>query len=89
MRLSEVEEFAAYEVYELIGEKEDEYHCLCVCKEYKVATIIAKLLAMNDLSRDKYYVSNVSIPNTLVPGGGWYDCYYRDEEGKLRKDSLS
>lgn len=89
MKQSEVKDFCEYEVYELIGEKKDEYHCVCVCKEYKIATIIAKLLAMNDPSRDKYYVSNVDIPNTLVPGGGWYDCFQKGEDGKLHQSSLS
>lgn len=88
MLISEVEDFSQFEVYELIGEKKNEYHCLCICKEYEVARTIAIVLALKDKNHDKYYVSNVSRPNTFVVGGGWYDCFWTDENGKLKTSSL-
>lgn len=87
MDKTNVEEFASYEVYELIDGK---YHCLCVCKEYNIAALIAQLLAKADPSYDPYYVSSVNYPGDFVIGGGWYDSWKKDKEtGKLKKSSLS
>lgn len=87
MRKHEAEEFANYEVYELVGE-EKKYHCLCVCKDMDIACAIAKCLASMDKSNDSYYVTSVDVPGTLVWGGGWYYEYHKDENGKLRQSSL-
>lgn len=85
MKQENVKDFAEYEVYELVDGK---YHCLCLCKEWKVAEVIAKLLAKYDPQGDAYYITGVSVPNTLVPGGGWYECYQRDKDGKLKHTGL-
>ena len=87
MRKYEAEEFANYEVYELVGE-EKKYHCLCVCKDMDIACAIAKCLAFMDKSNDSYYVTSVDVPGTLTWGGGWYYEYHKDENGKLRQSSL-
>lgn len=86
MEKSQAEEFANYEVYEVVEEK---YHCICLCEDINVAIGIAKILAKADKEGDKYYITNVSKPNTLTWGGGWYYCYWWDkEEGKLKQSSL-
>ena len=87
MDKTNVEEFDSYEVYELI---EGNYHCICVCKEYNMAALIAQLLAKEDPSCDAYYVSSVNYPGDFVPGGGWYDSWRKDKETSvLKKSSLS
>ena len=82
----EVEEFADYEVYEIV---EGKVHILCACKEYDVARTIACMLAMNDKQGDSYYVTSINHPGDLVPGGGWYDSWRKNSEGKLVRSSLS
>ena len=87
MNKYDVEEFACYEVYEVV---EGKYHCLCVCKEYSVASGIAKMLASIDEEGDSYYVTSVNYPGDFVVGGGWYDSWCKDKEtGKLKQSSLS
>ena len=87
MEKNQVEEFADYEVYEIVDGK---YHCLCLCKEYKIAALLAKLLAKEDPDYDEYYVTSVNYPHDFVPGGGWYDSWQRNKEtNKLEKHSLS
>lgn len=86
MEKSNVEEFADYEVYEVVDGK---YHCLCVCKELSVANGLARLLAEVDSSCDPYYVSSVNYPTDFVPGGGWYNCWQKNKEtGKVEKSTL-
>lgn len=84
----EAEEFANYEVFELIG-PEKKYHCLCVCEEYEVAETIAVLFAKADTSHDHYFITGINNPGDFVIGGGWHNEYWTDEEGKLHKSSLS
>lgn len=87
----EVEEFVNYEVYEILekdGKKE--CHIICLCHDYKMAEGLCRVLASNDDSGDKYYFTGVNHPGDFVPGGGWYECYYKDKEtGKLKHSSLS
>ena len=86
MKKSQAEEFADYEVYEIVDGK---YHCLCLCKEYDVAKSIAKTFARLDPACDTYYVSSVNYPGDFVPGGGWYDSWHWDKEkDKLVQHSL-
>lgn len=83
----EVQDFADYEVYEIVDNK---VHILCACKEYEVAKVIAQTLAYLDKNCDTYYVSSINNPGDFVPGGGWYDSWYKDKEtGKLKQSSLS
>lgn len=93
MKQSEVKDFCEYEVYEYRKIAENargiEKHTICLCKEYKCAKVIACTLAQLDPDNDAYYVTNVSIPNTLVPGGGWYDRFQKGEDGKVHQSSLS
>lgn len=77
-----------YEVY-LKGEN---HRTICVCKDLDFAVIIAKTLALyaNPTPNGRVYVSNVGrdAPYDIVPGGGWYECYYKDENGDLQTESL-
>ena len=81
---SEVTDFAKYEVYEIV---DDKVHYICLCNTFSDACNIAKMLAYMDKTGDSYFVSNVSIPNTLVPGGGWYYEFF-NKEGKVCQRSL-
>ena len=82
----EAEEFCDYEVFEIVDGK---VHILCACKEYKVAEVIAVTLAKADPSHDHYFVTGINHPGDFIVGGGWHDEYWIDENGKLRKSSLS
>ena len=86
MYIHEVEDFCKYEVYEITDEK---VHYICLCEDFNIACGIAHTLAEIDKQGDAYYVSNVSIPNTLVPGGGWYYEYKKDKDGKVKLSTLS
>ena len=87
MESSEVRDFADYCVYEIV---DGAVHYLCVCKEYDIAKNIAKTFAKLDPKCDEYYVGPVTKPDTLIPDGGWYDCWHKDKlTGKLVKHSLS
>lgn len=88
MRKTEVEQYANYEVY-TIGDKSD-INTICLCNSRAMADIIATRLAM--CAKDpnvKVYVSGVYYGGELIPGGGWYDYYWRDENGELRSGGVS
>lgn len=85
MKQSEIQNFCNYEVYEYVDGK---YHPICLCNDHKTATIIAQRLALADTNHDVYYVSGIDIPDNLVIGGGWYECYWTNERGKLEKGSV-
>ncbi len=85
MNTTEIESFCRYEVYTYIDEKK---YTFCVCKNYDEALIIVKLLAAADESHASYYITGITEPFDLVPGGGWYVGYHTDKKGKLRKESL-
>lgn len=83
----EVEKFANYEVYDKT--ETGEIETICVCGDGQIATIIAKNLAMAAKKPNtKVYVTSISYPGDFVPGGGWYDAYWRDENGNLRSGGL-
>lgn len=83
----EVGEFANYEVYDKT--ESGEVETICVCGDREMATIIAKTLAMAaKRPNTRVYVTGVYHPGSLIPGGGWYDAYWRDGEGKLRSGGL-
>lgn len=71
--------------YEYIDGKK---HIICRCEELKMAKTLATLLATNDESHDKYYISDAPGAG-FVAGGGWYICYYTDENYKLHTSTLS
>ena len=85
MKIEEVNNFCEYEVYEYVKEK---YHCLALCKEYNVAKTIAFVLAEADPNNDPYYVTCVNKPDTLIPGGGWYDRYQKRPDGRVEHSAL-
>jgi len=83
----EAQEFAAYEVYE--ATTDGNHHTICVCKEGSMADLICRTLATQDPHGDSYFYTNIVIPHTFVPGGGWYVCYSRDKDGNLVRHTLS
>jgi hypothetical protein len=91
MQQSEVTDFANYYVYHYVkvaeGAKGIKKETICLCKDAKHAEYIAKFYAFNDKDGDTYYYSNVSVPNTMVPGGGWYEGFKREGD-KLKRVSL-
>ena len=55
-----------------------------------MASAIAKLLAMKTKEPNiKVYVSGVSYVGAFIPGGGWYDVYWRDEKGELKSGGVA
>lgn len=86
MHKSDAVDFANYVVYEIVDKK---VHYLCICKESKVAEVIAKTLAYLDVKGDTYYLTGINNPGDLIPGGGWYEAWHKDKEsGKLKHTSL-
>lgn len=86
MNKHEVEEFANYEVYMNDG---DQYETICLCDTGEKARTIAKDLAMgSEKPNVKIYVTGIYRPGDMIPGGGWYEVFWRDEEGKLREGYL-
>lgn len=83
----EVEKFANYEVYTY--DDNNQIVTLCLCDMGEMACIIAKSLTMHDKKPNvKIYVTGINYPGDFVPGGGWYEVFWRDEEGKLREGYL-
>ena len=83
----EVEKFARYEVY-MHGDN-DQTETICLCSSREMAQIVAKHLAMNAKKPNvKIYLTGIYHPGDLIPGGGWYDVFWRDEEGNLREGGL-
>ena len=88
MRKTEVEAYADYEVY-CLGEN-NSIDVLCLCNKRKMAETIAQRLVMGaEKPNIKVYVSGVYYGGEFIPGGGWYDVYWRDENGNLRSSGLS
>ena len=86
MYKSEVEEYANYEVYEIVNDK---VHIICVCHTFDDAEGIAKRLAYLDKSYDPYYITGIHNPGDMVIGGGYYDRYQKDmTTGKVKHSSL-
>ena len=82
----EVEDYANYQVYEIIDKK---VHTICVCKTFDDAKNVAVTFAYLDKSYDPYYVTGIHRIGDLIPGGGYYDCYQKDKEtGKVKHSSL-
>lgn len=86
MKQTEVEDFCKYEVYEII---DNQIHTICLCSESKMADLICRTFATLDPNNDAYFYTNVVVPHTFVPGGGWYICYHKNAEGFLEKTELS
>ena len=83
----EVEKFANYEVY--THDENGQIVTLCLCDMGEMARIIAKSLAMHEKKPNvKIYVTSINYPGDFVPGGGWYDVFWCDEEGKLQSGGL-
>lgn len=83
----EVEEFANYEVY--MDGDDNKTETICLCDTGEMARIIAKHLAMHAKKPNtKIYVTGIYRPGDFVPGGGWYDAFWRDGEGKLQTGGL-
>lgn len=83
----EVEKFANFEVY-TYGD-DNQIETLCLCDTGEMARIIAKNLTMHAKKPNlKIYVTGINYPGDFVPGGGWYDVFWRDEEGKLKSSGL-
>lgn len=76
MRKSEAEKFAKYEVFFYEGKKRK---TICVCQSKKFATKIAKSLAER----------NAKIYVTYVDAYGYFDAYWRDENGELKSVGVS
>lgn len=88
MRKKDVEQYAKYEVY-CIGEN-NSIDVLCLCNESKMAETIAKRLVMGaEKPNIKVYVSGVYYGGEFIYGGGWYDYYWRDENGELKSGGVS
>lgn len=86
MKITEVEDFAIYEVYTV---EDNKVVNIAVCKDYTHARFIACVYANNDEDYKAYYVSNVSRANQLVWGGGWYHRFYKNKDtGEIETDSL-
>lgn len=85
MKQNEVQDFAKYEVFESV---ENAYHCICICEDLDTACYIAKLLALKDPNGDSYYVTSITIPHTMVVGGGWHYEFWKDKNGKLQQSTL-
>ena len=83
----EAEEFANYEVY--MDGYDGKIETLCLCNYGEMARTIAKDLAMgSEKPNVKIYVTGIYRPGDLIPGGGWYEVFWRDEEGKLQSGYL-
>ena len=84
----EVEDFAKYELYEIY---ENKHHTIAIFDNYRTAKSVAILFAMVDPKRDSYCITGISSknPNELIPGGGWKDEFYVDEDGKLQERGLA
>lgn len=84
----EVEKYAEYEVY---AHGEDwEVETICLCNSRKVARTIAKRLVMGaEKPNIRVYVRGVYYGGEFIPGGGWYDVFWRDEDGNLRSSGVS
>lgn len=88
MRKTEVEAYANYEVY--VRGEDGGTETICLCDSHEMADTIAKRLVMGAKEQNiKVFVTSVSDPQDFVPGGGWYDVYWRDESGNLRSGGLS
>lgn len=79
MDKKEASEFATYVVYEEI---ETGTHYLGVFKELFIAKMFASHLAKTDKKGDPYFVGLIEVPNTWVPGGGWW-IEYQMKDGRL------
>lgn len=83
----EVEKFANCEVYTY--DDDGKIETLCLCETGEMARIIAKHLAMCAKKPNvRIYVTSINYPGDFVPGGGWYDVFWRDEEGNLKSGGL-
>ena len=88
MKKSEVENYSNFEVY-THGEG-GKAETICLCDRHKMASIIAKCLVMGAKEPNiKVYVGGVYYGGEFVSGGGWYDVYWRDENGKLNSGGLA
>ena len=88
MKKSEVESYANYEVY--IHNPEGGVDTICLCDSHKMAGVIARALVRNAKEHGiKVFVTSVSDPQDFVPGGGWYDVYWRDENGEIKTGGLA
>lgn len=88
MRKTEVEAFADFEVY-THGEG-GKTETICLCNSHQMADTIAKRLVMGAKEPNiKVYVSGVYYGGEFIPGGGWYDVYWRDENGNLHSSGLA
>lgn len=88
MRKTGVEAFADYEVY--VHGEDGKVETICLCNSHEMASVIAKRLVMGaEKPNIKVYVSGVYYGGEFIPGGGWYDVYWRDEDGKLRSGGVS
>lgn len=89
MYRKDVEAFAKYIVYTIeetpVGRKVVD---LCVCNDYKVAEDICKMFAWYDKDNQSYYYTGITEPGAFIPGGGWHECWYKNNEGKLVHSSL-
>lgn len=88
MKKSEVEAYADYEVY--VRNPDGSVDTVCLCDSRQMAGVIAKRLVMGAKEPNiKVYVTSISNPQDFVPGGGWYDVYWRDENGKIHTGGLA
>ena len=86
MNKYELEKQINYEVYQYLDGK---YDFICATKDYAYAKGLAIMLAQRDKDNDSYYVTGINYPGDFVPGGGWYDEFHKNEEGKIVMSSLS
>lgn len=76
-----------YEVYDV---EKGKYCHIAYCEERLVAQVIAQTLAKADPKGDAYYLTSGNVlPGDFVPGGGWYDCFKKNEKGEVIMTSLS
>jgi len=76
-----------YEVYDV---EKGKYCHIAYCEERSVAQVIAQTLAKADPKGDAYYLTSGNVlPGDMIPGGGWYDCFKKNEKGEVVMTSLS
>lgn len=75
-----------YQVFHKTPTGENDVICLCSEKEY--ADMVAKSVALIAVPNKKIYVTSYQPEGPCSEaGGGWYDAYWRDEDGKLCSES--
>ena len=63
---------------------------ICLCSERGYADMVAKSVALiASEPNKKIYVTGYQVDwwTSSEAGGGWYDAYWRDEDGKLCSES--